>query len=123
MGTMGMGLPTNPIGQGQALGALLANDVKALQTRAASLPAEQAAKDFESVFIFQLLEEMKRTIPDSGLLSSGPGKQIKDMFWYYLAQDMAKSGGFGMWKDIYNEMTKLSPTQLDANKPTLEHSS
>lgn len=121
MGTIG--LPTNPIGQGQALGALLANDVKALRTRAASLRTEQAAKDFESVFILQLLKEMKRTIPDSGLLGSGPGKQIQDMFWYYLAQDMAKSGGFGMWKDIYSEMAESSPTQLDTNRPTLEHSS
>lgn len=68
---------------------------------------EQFAKDFESVFIGKLLDEMKNTIGEWGEEKDGPGKQIDSMFWSNLAKDMADKGGFGMWKDIYKAVTEL----------------
>ena len=67
---------------------------------------EEAAKDFESVLLYKLLEEMKRTIPDSGLLGGGAAKQVQGMFWYYLAQEIADQGGLGLWKDVYREFAR-----------------
>jgi Rod binding domain-containing protein len=63
----------------------------------------KAVKDFEAVLLTKLLEEMKRTIPDSGLLTTGISKQIQDLFWLYLAQDLAEKGGLGICKDLYRE--------------------
>jgi len=66
---------------------------------------QQYAKDFESVFINKLLDEMKNTIGDWSDEKDGAGQQIDGIFWLYLARDIADKGGFGMWKDIYKIMT------------------
>lgn len=71
---------------------------------------KQIAKDFESVLIQRLLEEMKNSIGDWGFEKDGTSKQVQGIFWMHLAQDMANNGGFGMWKDIYKFMND-SPQQ------------
>ena len=68
---------------------------------------KQFAKDFESVFINKLLDEMKNTIGDWGDEKDGASKQIDGIFWLHLARDLADNGGFGMWKDIYQSLTNL----------------
>lgn len=80
----------------------------------------QFAKDFESVFINKLLEEMKSTIGNWGLEKDEASKQVDGIFWLYLAQDMADNGGLGMWKDIYQsldgmENKNIETKLLDAN--------
>jgi Rod binding domain-containing protein len=67
---------------------------------------EQIAKNFESVFIHKLLEEMKNTIEDWGFGEDKASEQVKGIFWMYLAQDIADKGGFGLWKDVYEFLTK-----------------
>jgi len=62
---------------------------------------KQFAKDFESVFINKLLDEMKNTVGDWGFEKEGASEQVEGIFWLYLARDIADKGGFGMWKDIY----------------------
>jgi len=81
---------------------------------------KQLAKDFESVFINKLLDEMKKTIGDWGNEKDGASKQIQGIFWLYLARDIADNGGFGMWKDIYRFMNdtehkNIVPKLLDEN--------
>ena len=53
----------------------------------------KAAKDFESVLLHQLLEEMRKSIPESGLLEDEGNEQIQGMFWSYLAQGLSSAGG------------------------------
>ncbi len=65
---------------------------------------KKASKDFESVFIHELLKRMEDTIPDSGMEDQS-SKQIKGMYWSYMAEAIADRGGFGLWKNIYNSMT------------------
>jgi Rod binding domain-containing protein len=81
---------------------------------------EQFAKDFESVFISKLLDEMKNTIGNWGDEKDGASKQIDGIFWLHLARDIADNGGFGMWKDIYQFLTdskhnNIAPELLDEN--------
>lgn len=66
----------------------------------ADIKNEQAAKDFEAVLLHKMLQQMANTIPDSPLLNEGAGKQVRDMFWHYLAQDLSDKGGLGLWKQI-----------------------
>ena len=66
----------------------------------ADIKNEQAAKDFEAVLLHKMLKQMADTVPDSPLLNESGGKQVRDMFWYYLAQDLADKGGLGIWKQI-----------------------
>ena len=76
---------------------------------------KQAAKDFESVFIAKLLDEMKNTIGDWGFEEDAASRQTKGIFWLYLARDIADNGGLGMAKDIYRFLT-----DSENNSPPIE---
>jgi len=65
----------------------------------------QIAKDFESVLINKMLDEMKNTIGSWGFEKDGPSDQIQGIFWLYLARDIGNKGGFGLWKDIHQFIT------------------
>ena len=65
---------------------------------------EQIAKDFESLLLNKLLDEMKNTIGEWGFEKDGPSSQIQGIFWMYLARDIADNGGLGLWKDIYKTL-------------------
>ncbi len=67
---------------------------------------EQAAKDFESVLLNKLLEEMKNTIGDWGFDKDGASQQVQGIFWLNMARDIANKGGLGLWKDVYEFLTK-----------------
>ena len=66
---------------------------------------KKVAKDFESIFIHQLMDVMKDTIPESDM-EDGASKQIKSMYWSFMAQAVADGGGMGMWENIYDQMPK-----------------
>ncbi|MFQ6034911.1 MAG: hypothetical protein ACE5NM_03560 [Sedimentisphaerales bacterium] len=74
----------------------------------------QVAKDFESVLLNKLLDEMKNTIGDWGFEKDGVSKQVQGIFWLYLAQDIANKGGFGLWKEIYKFLTGAEQTNNSA---------
>ena len=74
----------------------------------------QAAKDFESVFIGKLLDQMKDTIVDWGIERDGVSKQVHGIFWLYLARDLANQGGFGLWKDVYESLGSPQQAKTDA---------
>lgn len=65
---------------------------------------KQIAKDFESVLLNRMLEQMKNTIGNWGFEKDGPSEQVQGIFWMYLARDMANNGGIGLWKDIYQSL-------------------
>jgi len=66
---------------------------------------EQVAKDFESVLLYKLLEEMKNTIGDWGFDKDGVSTQVQGIFWLHLAHEIANKGGLGLWKGIYEFLT------------------
>ncbi len=66
---------------------------------------KQIAKDFESVLINKMLDEMKNTIGDWGFEKDGPSNQVQGIFWMFLSRDIANNGGLGLWKDIHQFLT------------------
>ena len=66
---------------------------------------KQVAKDFESVLLTKLLDEMKKSIVNWGSEKDGASEQMHGIFWLYLARDIANNGGLGLWKDIYQSLT------------------
>jgi len=74
---------------------------------------EQIAKDFESVLLGKLLDEMKNSIGDWGFEESAASEQVQGIFWLYLARHLANNGGLGMWKDIYQSLTNPEQTNKD----------
>ncbi len=71
---------------------------------------KQAAKDFESVLLTKLLDEMKKSIVDWDTEKDGASEQIHGIFWLYLARDVANNGGLGLWKDIYQFLSHSEQT-------------
>ncbi len=62
---------------------------------------KEAAEGFETYFIYTLLKEMRKTIPDGGLMGPGIGKGMYEaMFDDAIAKSMAKQGGIGLGKFI-----------------------
>ena len=71
---------------------------------------EQIAKDFESILLGKLLDEMKSSIGDWGFEESAASEQIQGIFWLYLGRHLANNGGLGMWKDIYKNLPNPEQT-------------
>lgn len=65
---------------------------------------EQFARDFESVLIGKLLDEMKNTIGQWGYEQDGAAEQVQGLFWMNLSRELGQQGGLGMWKDIYQSL-------------------
>ncbi len=68
---------------------------------------KQLAKDFESVLLTRLFDEVRKSIEDSGFDDDVAADQVHGMFWSYLAQDVANKGGFGLWQDLYQHFKAL----------------
>ncbi|MHB8910363.1 MAG: rod-binding protein [Syntrophales bacterium] len=68
----------------------------------------QACTEFESLFLYNLFKEMRRTIPKSGLLPSAPGKDTYEMmFNQKVAEDLSKRGeGIGLQKILYEQLRR-----------------
>ena len=64
---------------------------------------KKVAKDFESIFVRQIIDKMKDTIPESEDEDSS-SKQLKSMYWSFMSDMVGKQGGFGMWQNIYESM-------------------
>jgi Rod binding domain-containing protein len=71
---------------------------------------EQAAKDFESVLLSKLLDEVKSTIGNWGLEKDAASEQIQGIFWLYLARDIANNGGFGLWRELCRFLSNSKQT-------------
>jgi Rod binding domain-containing protein len=69
----------------------------------------QSAKDFESLLIGKLVDSMKDSVGDSGLLEDEGSEQMQSLFWMHLSGDISQNGGIGLWKDIYKSIYGSTP--------------
>lgn len=70
---------------------------------------KEAARMFESYFIYTLLKEMRKTVPESGLLPSGPGQGFYELLLdRSLADKIAESQGFGLYQYLIRGLTEES---------------
>ena len=72
----------------------------------------QLARDFESVLLSKLFDQVQQSIGDWGLEEEDTAsKQVHGMFWFYLARDVADKGGFGLWEDIYDQFKQMGAVE------------
>ncbi len=69
----------------------------------------KACEDFQSIFIKQMLDAMRKTIDHSDdLLKRSQGQSIfEDMLYDQYAKNMSQVGGFGLAKVMYQQMDYL----------------
>ncbi|MBE3068919.1 MAG: rod-binding protein [Planctomycetes bacterium] len=90
---------------------------RAARAGAGTEEAAKAAKDFEAILIHRLMEEMRRTIPQSGLLDSGTTDQMEGLFWFHLAQEVADKGGLGLWRELARDIAPAGRPPAEATAP------
>jgi hypothetical protein len=76
---------------------------------------KQIAKDFESVLLTKLFDQVQESMGHWELEEDGTSPQVQGLFWFYLARDAADKGGFGLWKDIYQHLQQMggAPSPAD----------
>ncbi|HUS47771.1 MAG TPA: hypothetical protein VNA25_19215 [Phycisphaerae bacterium] len=115
-----MGLPLDPRVTASPLADLAAASFTPPDKALKGAELRKAAKDFESVLLHRVLNEMKNTIGESGLLDGAVTSQVQDIFWFYLAQELSDQGGLGLWREIYSTMSRVDGGLERAESSTLE---
>jgi hypothetical protein len=85
-----------------------AGNIETISAQQRDEQEKQIGKDFESVLLTKVFEQVQASIQDSGFdEEDGGAQQVRGLFWFYLAQDFADKGGFGLWKDIYQHIKQM----------------
>ena len=69
----------------------------------------EAAEQFEGLFIQQMLAAMRKTVPEDGLFGSSEEGTFRALADQQLAQDLAKSGDFGIANALVRQLGALEP--------------
>jgi Rod binding domain-containing protein len=66
----------------------------------------KACEDFESLFIKQMLDVMRKTVEKNGLFDGGIAEDIyEDMLYDEYAKKMAQTAQFGLAETIYRQVS------------------
>ena len=80
--------------------SLTESDKRVIQTR-----LETACAEFESIFLTHMLKSMRETIVEEGYMgNNNESKIIQSMFDENLARAIAKGGGIGLGKIVYERL-------------------
>ena len=70
--------------------------------------ARKVAEEFESFFLYQVLDQMDKTVERDDLMGGGMGEDMyRQMFNEKAAEAITKQGGIGIADHIYDELIKL----------------
>ncbi|MBF0498953.1 MAG: rod-binding protein [Candidatus Riflebacteria bacterium] len=72
---------------------------------------KSACKDFESLFTYQLMKEMRKTVNQTGLIHGGQGE---DVFSDMLDQERAKSMSLGLGDMLYSQLSRVVANSIPA---------
>jgi len=68
---------------------------------------KSACADFEAVFIQKTFEEMKKSIPKSGLLGNSREEEIYfSMYFEELSKEIAHGKGIGIGEELYKDLSR-----------------
>jgi Rod binding domain-containing protein len=81
---------------------------------------KQIAKDFESILLSKVFNEMQNTIGDWGFEKDGAFKQVQGIFYMFLARDVANNNGIGLWKNIYEFLSNSDHANTAENSSDVE---
>ncbi len=82
-----------------------------------SLGKKETLQEFERLFLYQLLREMRNTVPEDGIFKkSGQQELFEEMLDDFMAGEMAKSGQFGITEAMARQLEATPPA--DTEKPS-----
>ncbi len=69
-----------------------------------------ATIDFETLFIKQMLNSMRKTVSKSGLLDGGQGQEIfEDMLYDEYSKKIAQTARLGISEMMYRQLSTIKP--------------
>ena len=77
---------------------------KPIQPETEDQKLREACKDFESVFVRQLLSEMRATVPKSDLLGSREEEIYQDMLDTEMSKDIGRAGTLKLGDLLYDQL-------------------
>ncbi len=93
------------------------------KTPAANDRLWQASRQFETLFVEQMLSSMRKTVPDSGLIKKGFADDVQtSMLDQAIAEAVGKQGRMGIAQSLYRQLSQQTqamppPTDNLLNKP------
>jgi flagellar protein FlgJ len=82
---------------------------------------KKACQDFEAIFLRQLLQKMRDTVPKDGLLGNSQAEDIfRSMLDGAVADEAAKSGSLGLGATLYNQLSKVALKEPNGAPPPLK---
>ncbi len=84
---------------------------------------KKACQDFEAIFLRFILRKMRDTVPKDGLLGNSDAQDTyRQMLDSALADEMSKSGSFGLGELLYKQMSERyrEASQIAVPKPDVE---
>lgn len=94
------------------------------QARQAAQPASAQGRDpklwkvsrqFEAIFVQQMLDEMQKSVPHSGFMPNGFAEQVHtSMFDQAVAGSMTKNTDLGIASAIYRQLDQIQHPQAEA---------
>lgn len=75
---------------------------------AAANDVDTAAREFEAVFIAQMMEQLFADVPTDGPMGGGSGERIfRSLMIQEVGKQMAAQGGFGLSEQVKRELLAL----------------
>jgi flagellar protein FlgJ len=72
---------------------------------------KEACKDFQSIFVKQMLDAMRKTVNEQGLLYGGRAEEIfEDMLYEKYAQKISDTAGLGLDEMMYDQLSQKKPS-------------
>jgi flagellar protein FlgJ len=83
-------------------------NVQTKQQKEADLKLKKVCADFESIFTYNLLKTMRKTIPGGGVLPRSSGRENWEMLMdQQIAETISRKGqGLGLQTVLYDQMKK-----------------
>lgn len=105
-----------------AIAQILRNESQARQA-AQPAPAQgrdpklwKVSRQFEAIFVQQMLDEMHKSVPHSGFLPNGFAEQVhSSMFDQAVAGTISKNADLGIATAIYRQLAQIQHPQAAAN--------
>ena len=74
----------------------------------------EVCQEFESIFTYMMLKEMKKTVPDNGIIEKSQGTlMFEEMHLEELSKDMAKgNNGTGLARMLYDQFKQQGRVEL-----------
>ncbi|MDA8138550.1 MAG: rod-binding protein [Desulfobacteraceae bacterium] len=72
----------------------------------------KACQDFEAIFVQQMMQQMRQTVPQNGLFSGGRAEEIyTSMMDDELSKTFAQGRGLGLSEMLYRQLSSLQESK------------